>query len=167
MLPHVSRVVAAMILLQWHTCMRPNEVVQMRTGDVDRVGEVWVYQPQDHKMAYRGRDREVYIGPEGQKVLAPFLRVDPDAFVFQPSESEQDRRGELRQLRKTPLWPSHVHAQVAKRCQHPKRQAGAQYSTNSYRRATHRACASATIEIWSPNRLRHARATEERKRFGL
>lgn len=166
-LPHVPRVVAAMILLQWHTGMRPNEVVQMRTGDVDRTGAVWIYEPPDHKTAYRGRDREVYIGPEGQKVLTPFLRADPGALVFQPCEAVQDRRRELRRLRKTPLWPSHIRAQEAKRRQDPERLAGERYSTDSYRRAIHRGCAASKIDQWSPNRLRHARATEVRKRFGL
>lgn len=166
-LPHVSPVVAAMILLQWHTGMRPNEVVQVRSGDVDRSGPVWIYLPREHKTAYRGRDREIYLGPEGQKVLAPFLRADPDALVFQPADAVRERRRELRALRKTPLWPSHVRAQDAKRRTAPDRQPGERYSTDSYRRAIHRGCTAGKVEQWSPNRLRHARATEVRKRFGL
>lgn len=53
----VPRIVSAMILLQWHTGMRPNEVVQIRTADVDRSGTVWVYRPPRHKNAYRGHCR--------------------------------------------------------------------------------------------------------------
>jgi integrase len=166
-LPHLSRVVAAMVLIQWHTGMRPNEVVQMRAADVDRSGTVWIYTPREHKTAYRGRSREVFIGPEGQKVLAPFLERDPAAFVFEPSEAEKDRRTRLREARKTPLWESHLRRQAEKRAAAPLRSAGEHYTTGSYCRAIHRACAQAGIAVWSPNRLRHARATEIRKRFGL
>jgi integrase len=49
----------------------------------------------------------------------------------------------------------------------PKRTAGEQYTTESYRRAIHRACDKAGIDRWSPNRLRHSAGTEIRKRYGL
>ena len=75
----------------------------------------------------------------------------------------------------------------------PKRIAGERYSTDAYRRAIHRACDKAfpypklagiqrseltkdqlaeltnwqSEHRWSPNQLRHAAATEIRKRFGL
>ncbi|MCA9259300.1 MAG: tyrosine-type recombinase/integrase, partial [Planctomycetales bacterium] len=41
------------------------------------------------------------------------------------------------------------------------------YDHNSYRRAIVRACERAGIEPWAPNRLRHTRATELRRDFGL
>ena len=41
------------------------------------------------------------------------------------------------------------------------------YTTHSYRRAIHRACDRAGIPRWSPNRLRHTRATEIRKTHGI
>ena len=49
----------------------------------------------------------------------------------------------------------------------PKRKPGTQYTSDSYRRAIHRACDKAGIDRWSPNRLRHTKATEVRKQFGL
>jgi integrase len=166
-LPHVPRIVSVMILLQWHTGMRPNEVVQIRTVDVDRTGPVWIYSPRRHKNAYRGHIREIYIGPEGQKVVQPFLRADPEAFLFQPTEAEQERSKTRRADRKTPLWKSHLRLLAERLCDEPQRAPGEHYSTASYRRAIHRACASAKVDQWSPNRLRHARATEVRRRFGL
>ncbi len=41
-LPYLSQTVAAMVLLQWHTGMRPGEVVQMRGQDLDRSGPAWL-----------------------------------------------------------------------------------------------------------------------------
>jgi site-specific recombinase XerD len=52
-------------------------------------------------------------------------------------------------------------------CFVPKRKGADEYSTRSYRDAIHRACDRAEIEQWNPNQLRHAAATEIRKRFGL
>lgn len=52
-------------------------------------------------------------------------------------------------------------------CFVPKRKGADEYSTRSYRDAIHRACLRAKIDRWNPNQLRHAAATEIRKRFGL
>jgi integrase len=41
------------------------------------------------------------------------------------------------------------------------------YTDISYRRAVHRACKKAKVPQWSPNRLRHTRASEIRQRYGL
>lgn len=41
------------------------------------------------------------------------------------------------------------------------------YTRNAYLYAIYRACDRAGIARWSPNRLRHARATELRKQYGL
>jgi integrase len=72
-LPLVARQVAAMIRLQRLAGMRPGEVVIMRPGDVDRSGTVWIYRPGKHKTDYRGHEREIYLGPQAQEVLLPWL----------------------------------------------------------------------------------------------
>ncbi|MEL7483787.1 MAG: tyrosine-type recombinase/integrase, partial [Planctomycetota bacterium] len=41
------------------------------------------------------------------------------------------------------------------------------YTIAGYRRAIHRACEVAEVPPWSPNRLRHNRATEVRRQFGV
>ncbi len=45
--------------------------------------------------------------------------------------------------------------------------AGERYQENSYRNALQRAAKRAGVEKWFPNQLRHTRATEIRKEFGL
>lgn len=77
-LPHIQakrrhRPVAAMLEVQWFSGARSGEVRQMRPCDIDRTGEVWLYRPQSHKTAHLGQDRIIALGPECQRVLAPWL----------------------------------------------------------------------------------------------
>lgn len=84
-LPHCVRPVRAILLLLWHTGMRPGDACLMRACDVERSGEVWVYRPATHKNDWRGQDRAVPLGPAAQKVLAPFLlETEGEAYVFVP-----------------------------------------------------------------------------------
>jgi len=90
-LPLVARQVAAMIELQRMTGMRSGEVVLMRPCDINRSENVWVYRPTEHKTAYRGRAREVYLGPKAQGVLVPWLLRDAASYCFSPAEAESER----------------------------------------------------------------------------
>jgi integrase len=89
--PFVSRQVQTMIRLQLVTGMRPGEVCQMRTGDIDTPGGVWVYKPGSHKSEQHGYTRNIFIGPKGQALLRPFLNTDLKAFIFSPREAEARR----------------------------------------------------------------------------
>ncbi len=51
--PFVTRPVWTMIELQRLSGMRSGEVVLMRTGDIDRTGDVWVYTPATHRPRVR------------------------------------------------------------------------------------------------------------------
>jgi integrase len=83
-LPHLPRVVKAMVRFSQLTGCRPGEVCQLRPCDVDQSGDVWIYRPHTHKMQYRGRPRLIFIGPQAQRILAPFLKRRPEQFCFQP-----------------------------------------------------------------------------------
>jgi integrase len=74
-LPLVLPPVAAMIQLQLLTGMRPGEACLMRACDIDRAGPVWVYRPPHHKTSHHNKDRFIAIGPKGQELLKPWLRV--------------------------------------------------------------------------------------------
>jgi len=160
----VVRQVWAMIELQRLTGMRPGEVVQMRTRDVDRGGGVWIFVPPTHKTAVHGHERKVFLGPKAQAIVKEWLRADPDAFLFQPREAEEERNASRRAARKSPMIPSQ---RKRKPKAAPKRAKRDGYDVASYRRAIVYGCERATITKWHPHQLRHNAATALRKEFGL
>jgi integrase len=163
-LPHLRPPVAAMVRLQMLTAMRPGEVIGMTTGQIDRSGELWVYRPRQHKTLYRGKAREVVLGPRAVELLRPWLRADADVPLFSPIEDDAARQAQRREARKTPLTPS-------QRARQPKpdgkRRPTDWYDKDSYNRAIRRACGKAGVPPWSANRLRHLAATRIRREFGL
>lgn len=114
-LPHLSPQVRAMVELQRATGMRPGEVCAMRTRDIDRDRDVWVYRPASHKTAHRGHAREVFLGPKARAALEPWLRADPDAYLFSPAEAERARNAGRTAARRTPNYPSHLRRNADKR----------------------------------------------------
>ncbi len=137
--PFVSRQVWGMIELQRLTAMRPGEVVLMRTADFSMTGPVWIYTPESHKTEHHDRQREIYLGPQAQEILAPFLKTDLTAYVFSPQEAENERRAAQRESRKTPVQPS----QQNRRKKAPRQKAGERYNVLSYRRAIVTGCEQA------------------------
>jgi integrase len=188
--PLVSRPVWALIQLQLTTAARPGELVIMRPIDLDMSEPIWTYAPTQHKNAYRDHDRSIFIGPQGQETLQPFLTGrSVDAFLFSPLEAESERRAHRADQRRTPL--SCGNRTGTNRVATPCRSAGPRYTTTSYARAIARACemafpipseilAEADDEIrvrltaewrrdhrWSPHQLRHNAATTLRREYGL
>ncbi len=198
-LPHLSAVVVDMIRFELLTGCRPGELCAIRPDDVDTSGNVWAYRPSEHKTEHHSRQRVVFIGPQAQDVLRPYLLRDKQTHCFSPAESEAKRLAEQHEKRKTPL--SCGNRPGTNRKSRPKRTVGNCDDTNSYRKAIHRACdvafpappplaqrdgetktawlarlsESELAELrewqkahrWAPNRLRHARATDLRKKFGI
>lgn len=163
-LPYTSPQVGAMIRLQQLTGMRPGEVVLMRSCDIDRSAEVWLYEPHTHKNRWRGHRRQIALGPQAKAVLQPFLARDPEAYLFSPRESEQSRNEQRRHRRKTPMTPSQ---RARKPTAKPNRGKRDRYDVHSYRRAINYGIKRAGVAHWSPLQLRHTKATEVRREFGL
>lgn len=155
--PLVGRIVAAMVELQVLSGMRPAEVCIMRPLDLDRTGAIWVYRPSKYKTEHieDGTPREVFLGPKAQEVLKPFLLRDQAAYCFSPLEAEQARHQ---------ACPTHRHQ--PNREPATERKIGACYTSCSYRRCIERACDTAGIPRWTPNRLRHSTATALQSKFG-
>jgi integrase len=171
-LPHLPPVVADMIRVQRLTGCRPGEVVQLRVCDLDMSGPVWEFRPERHKTQHHSKQRTVYIGPKAQAVLRSYFALDLTAYLFRPDESERQRNAERNARRKTPRWPSHEpelrrERRDERRGHAPDGMPGDRYTTQSYARAIARGCKKAGVPHWAPNQLRHAAATEIRKRYGL
>jgi integrase len=195
-LAHLPEVVADMVRVQRLCGARPDEICALRPCDIQRDGEVWVYRPEHHKTAHRGRERVILFGPKAQAILSKYVARPLESFCFSPAENEASRRAKQRAHRKTPKGQGNEPGSNRKR--QPRRLPQSRYTTNSYRRAIAYACESAfgmpdqlryphrqkasIPELadlraqarawrerfcWSPNQLRHTAATEIRRRFGL
>jgi integrase len=188
--PHVAPQIWAMIELQRLTGARPGEVVIMRTMDIDMAGRVWVYTPSRHKTEHHGKERQIYLGPQAQAVLWPWLRPELAAYLFSPKEVLEAHYKARREGRKTPHTPS---SRARQRATRRERAPQDHYTTQSYDRAIAVACKRAfphptlsgiprkdltpeqraelkawrPAESWHPHRLRHNAATWLRREFGL
>jgi site-specific recombinase XerC len=72
--PTKRAIFEAMVRLQLVSGLRPGELCAMTPGHLDRTrGDLWRYEPHDHKNRHRGARRVVWIGPRGQAILATLL----------------------------------------------------------------------------------------------
>ncbi len=80
-----------MVKFQQLTGCRPGELVKITPQMVDRSRDVWCIELIEHKTAYRNKERFIYVGPQAQKVLLPYLSRASDKPCFSPIESEAQR----------------------------------------------------------------------------
>lgn len=164
-LPHLNEHVRAMVQVQHLTGMRPQEVRNLRTCDIDTSTDVWIYTPWTHKTEHHGHVRQIAIGPRAQKILSPFLKPKAsDAYVFSPAEAVEAVFERRAKTRKTKRQPSQL---TRRRKQKPKRKPNGYYKRDAYRRAIVRACEKADVPLWKPNQLRHSCGTKIRRLYGL
>ncbi len=171
-----------MVKFQRLTGCRPGEVCQLRPGDIDRSGEVWVYRPGSHKTEHHDRERVIFIGPKAQAVIMSYLLREATAYCFSPAESMQKMREARHTARRTPL--RYGNRPGTNRKVRPQRTPNVQYTKDSYARSIRRGVDKANKAIlddakefqidnptllayWAPNRLRHTAGTAVRKQFGL
>jgi hypothetical protein len=89
-LPHLPRPIAAMVQIMRFSNCRAEDVVIMRTCDVVRDGDLWVYRPESHKNQWREEhsdihQRAVLLGQRCQEILEPFLKPEqPVEYLFSP-----------------------------------------------------------------------------------
>jgi integrase len=163
-LPYLPAPVRAMVELQRLTGCRPGEVMAMRAMDLSMTGPVWTYHPASHKTKHRGLDRVIFLGPQAQRVIKPFLTTNLESYLFSPRayvEALHRRRAEQRKSKRT---PSELKR---KRKAKPLRVPAERYNRRSYRVAIARACQKAGVLEWSPLQLRHTAATFIRAKFGI
>jgi integrase len=169
-----------MVELQRLTGMRPGETCMIRRCDIDTGGSVWLYKPQHHKTAWRGKSRVIAIGPKGQAVLKQFFVADINAYLFRPRRAVEELLAARSTNRKTPRYPSHVKYNAKRRKGTERKRPPAEcYNHRSYARAVARAFphpadlsqderkAWEREHHWRPNQLRHSFATKVRRAHGL
>src|SRR5262245_56989999 len=65
--------VAAALQVVRLTGARPSEILKLKPCEIDRSSDPWELTPTRHKSSWRGKSRIIYLGPEAQTVLAPWL----------------------------------------------------------------------------------------------
>src|SRR5262249_55675180 len=163
-LPFLPAPVRAMVELQRLTGCRPGEVMAMRAIDLAMSGPVWSYRPASHKNTHRGLERVIFLGPQAQQIVKPFLTTNLEAYVFSPRAYVEMMRAKRAAARVTKRTPSE---RKRRRKVKPNRQPGERYTRRSYRLAIVRACKKAGVPAWSPLQLRHTAATRIRAKYGL
>lgn len=127
----------SIVLVQWHTGMRPGEVCSLRADEISTDGDIWIIDKGvNHKTAYKGKKKVIPLGPNARAVLKPWLeiaRLKRQTYIFRA------RNGGV---------SGHV-------------------IESSYCHAVDRACRKLRIPEWSPNQIRHAYATRLRAEAGL
>jgi integrase len=155
-LPELSATVAAMVLLQWHTGVRSQSICQARRDQFNLDASPWEWRPR-HKTEALGKSLVVYVGPQAQDVLRPFLARPKADYLFQPKHLNGERAAGYRSF----------------------------YDSVSYLRAIRRAIERVNRQIdernegkpeperlpripyWTPHQLRHAKATRVRAAYGI
>jgi len=154
---------ADLVRVQRLTGMRPGEACALRWHLIDRSRTPWVYRPEEHKNAWRGQPRVVCIGPKAREIL---LRHGPELgdVPFSPETAVREWLAKRREERTTKIY-------TEKKKDDPyagaSRAPGKSWGRHEYSHAIARACLHAKVDRWGPNRLRHAFATEVRRKFGL
>jgi integrase len=170
-LPILRPMMADMVRLQLETGMRPGELVVMRACDLDMSGPVWLYRPASHKTLHHGHERVVPIGPRGQAIVRRHLTADTQAFLFSPRKLMEERAAALRANRKSKVQPS----QQDRRKKRAEKKPGEAYAVTAYSHAIAQAIKrhnrgkpeAERIPHWHPHQLRHLRALELKREFGL
>lgn len=153
--PLLPKPLAAAVQLQWWCGARPSEILQLTRSRIAFGGDCWEFRPPAHKGRWKGKERVIRLGPEAQRLLAPLLKLEPNAAILSPRDAVRElHEGRTRESKETPSQ----RKRRERRARKPPT-VGEFYGIDSYRKAIHRACDEAGFPRWSPHRLRHAAGT--------
>ena len=154
---------ADMVRVHRLTGMRPEEMCSLRWEDIDTSATPWVYRPNHHKNEWRGQTRVILIGPKARAILDSHRDTD---HPFSPVAAVYEMMKRKRDARTSPFYPCRDENFTRKKAHaaHRPREA---WDTCTYTKTIKAACRRAGVLPWSANQLRHAFATEVRRKFGL
>ena len=124
-----------------------------------------IYTPHQYKTKHKGKKRPIPIEKESQAILVPYLieKEDcPEDYLFKPGDAVRLIAIEKRIKRKSNVQPSQTHRKKGRK--HPFREC---YTKDAYGTAIQRAAERAGVPKWSPNQLRHTRATQVNDALGI
>lgn len=169
-LPHLPRPVAAMVQIMRYSNCRAEDVVIMRTCDIEVDGQIWVYRPEAHKNQWREEQsdihqRAVLLGQRCQEILKPFLKPEqPEAYLFSPREAKATFQAERAATRKSKRTPSELKK---KRKKNPRRGPRERYDVNTFQQSIRKTCRKLEVPVWKLLEIRHTRATDVREMYGV
>jgi integrase len=83
-----SLTVASMLRMQFWSGARSGEIRGARIEEIDRSAEIWVYRPPRHKNSWRGKTREIYLGPKAQAAITACLQNRNNGYLFEASSGK-------------------------------------------------------------------------------
>lgn len=163
-LPYMTPTVRAMVEVQWWTGVRSGELCDMRGQFFERKKTFWVYEPVEHKNAWRGKSRVVVLGPHAIASIEPYFK--PLGYIFTPGTAVEEQRQARAAASTTKKYGANKAAQPI------PRRTSAKYTPRTYRQAILHAFAKAEksgakFTRWHPHQLRHSRSTLVRAQFGI
>lgn len=177
----LPRRVRIMVNVQMLTGMRPSEVCCMRPRHITPLRSgVWVFAVPftANKTEHLEISRQVFLGPRCMRLLRMVWPASRDEPFFSPRKTQEDVRAARAAARKTPRYPSH-DLRLRRKRRHGREElsstAGEIYTPTGYRQVIERACRSVfgedaqgrPLKLWTPNQLRHTRATVIANRVDL
>jgi integrase len=165
-LPFMVPTLKARVQVQRLAGLRPCEVRLLTPADLDTTGELWIYKPAEHKMAYLGRDKAVLLPPSARVVLEPWLAGrQPDEVVFSLRRARQEMYAGRRAKRRSKVQPGQ---QGRSKPEDMKvRETRERFGIGGHAAWVRRACERAGAEPWGPGPRRHASANGVRAKHGL
>ena len=147
-LPFLNEMQRVMVQTQMATGMRPMELCGMTWDEIDTKPELWLYEPRQHKMSYKGKTRHVYLSADVQDALTRWqsMRPLPDSeYIFTPTESWILGRQKCHPNVPLENWLEAVKHHDRNPFVEPRH----------FHQAIKRACKSAGVEHWTPYQCRH------------
>lgn len=95
----------AMLRFAYYTGTRPGEVCVLKPCHINRSSKTWIFvvPPNANKTEHHELERKVHIGPQAQRVLAPWLDgIEAHEHVFSPARAEAIRQAERRGAQRHP-----------------------------------------------------------------
>jgi len=158
-MPWLPPTVRSILTFMRHTGCRPGEAVSLRPCDIDLSSDPPLYVPREHKTEHHGKQRQIFLGPKAMDAIRPLLLRPAEAHVFDPRDSEK-KRGRAARVTMRDHYDKNGLARAVARAISAANKAEKAAAVKEEREPD-------LIPRWTPNQLRHTRATELRRLHGI